>query len=1429
MKEIILPTEIMAFFILNMFAHDSALHDFTTSSALGKGRAISVLSSGNLPTPGSNSSTSTSSGKIWSGKGGNGDDELDKAVKDAYNNVVAPSLNKCLQKTGFFDTKRTSLQSDSFIIVDANLAYKTPKFTGTQQQRNITKMGIAPGFIYLPEKTYSPFEFVLTDIETSPNDSFTYTHITENWNLKISYIGEDKYNTSIIREKTDVTMYKLLSSDQALINNALTIISVNPDVTDAFLSNTTLSKITNYVDYIQLLLDGAHDRYKFMLTDYLNSGYMGEDKRGVVTTLLKGDKHYLTDMIKQFWLYFENVTKDGINDNFLTIMPVTLSKIETIQQNFALIYKAILCSVASGEYSCPPSLKQQISDKETLDKFYNDNKLELEMFVYKYIVSSQNFNEGQTQDIKDTCNKIIQKINKYATDQLPGMESEYIGERVTKLVNCQMIDKGYDPKTDTSNNILDQYPLTYFVKKPNVNKRQRSENDADHDVDNNKKIKIDYENGQDGGGDEDINVTNPEKCDDDNDIRFVKQLTTFTNFLQIVANTLISIETDTKEEEEQKENEIELLDNSDTNVRDKEASINILTDLQIISNNDVNISEDKQNKLIGLVQQTCSLLFGSDPITNSDYTTILTEAVGSGNVSQITKVLATKQLSENQLSQNEILLLQTVFLDLIIRLDSYQLKELINYCKGQNLISETIPSVVQLGGAKLTDLFVRSEAEKFFTEMMKQNRLTKVREKIKALFLKTDGVLPLFYTNLIMKPNDPSVLNWSLDFSNVFFGFFMDPNIPQLTNNSIQNSIDFGVIFPQISPTIIEDLTRDDIIPETFKTIENLNGRLEIIQKIENLNGSSQTIKDKFKAILDLTNNFNLPGIFKESDDGSSSMFWRFERGYVYLLKCVVLYGVLFLNEPLGSVTISSHGFSTDKLTMVKETNEKFDWFLLLFFSCTKTYRELLEKIVSLSKISAELSGQQKLCAGYALGSILTSVMTEMGPIISSLNKSALLSIETEEISRILTKKANSSTILQNSAFGDNDTKLYNKFLGWVENNFYQREGQREGQTSFNSNDGISGKLSGALSNAGWNGKLLKDIGDQYGGDKFYINNAVNAPSALGKLGRGYFCPAASIMDNQSTCSTKNSALANEGFEGGIMDFMIHDGREFGTQTGIPARMVYRVRVIPIGDGSTCQIWAYLSIDDKILINIADKIVSLPNGVTWPNLSNANPPIVVPMNPTRNGPIPIPMDAKTCLKNIFDTIASNQFQQYNNSNGFQSLIDDLGNLDNTNARPLRRLILEASFVKGLGDFLQEIAGIADNGGYEGIPTVMPKNNPPIIRLPNEGRLQLSNDRPSGVRAILFVLYGKKDINPNVIAGYLTEMLDKKKLPKSKYALASRMLIKDKTVGGIKSKKHKLSKKHKVSKKHKISKKNKTTRRIKMKTCVNKRSKRNKKM
>ena len=64
---------------------------------------------------------------------------------------------------------------------------------------------------------------------------------------------------------------------------------------------------------------------------------------------------------------------------------------------------------------------------------------------------------------------------------------------------------------------------------------------------------------------------------------------------------------------------------------------------------------------------------------------------------------------------------------------------------------------------------------------------------------------------------------------------------------------------------------------------------------------------------------------------------------------------------------------------------------------------------------------------------------------------------------------------------------------------------------------------------------------------------------------------------------------------------------------------------------------------------------------------------------------------------------------------------------------------------------QELNMVADNGGYIGEPSFSVGSS---ILKPNVFRLGLSNDRPSGVRTALFILFGKNGINPNSMGGFI---------------------------------------------------------------------------
>ena len=76
----------------------------------------------------------------------------------------------------------------------------------------------------------------------------------------------------------------------------------------------------------------------------------------------------------------------------------------------------------------------------------------------------------------------------------------------------------------------------------------------------------------------------------------------------------------------------------------------------------------------------------------------------------------------------------------------------------------------------------------------------------------------------------------------------------------------------------------------------------------------------------------------------------------------------------------------------------------------------------------------------------------------------------------------------------------------------------------------------------------------------------------------------------------------------------------------------------------------------------------------------------------------------------------------------------------------RRLIIETSFKKGLGDFLQEVLGWAPNRGYTEVQELgKRKNNIRYdIKQPTQVVIQLNNDTPSGLRGVFFNNMRQKD-------------------------------------------------------------------------------------
>jgi hypothetical protein len=300
----------------------------------------------------------------------------------------------------------------------------------------------------------------------------------------------------------------------------------------------------------------------------------------------------------------------------------------------------------------------------------------------------------------------------------------------------------------------------------------------------------------------------------------------------------------------------------------------------------------------------------------------------------------------------------------------------------------------------------------------------------------------------------------------------------------------------------------------------------------------------------------------------------------------------------------------------------------------------------------------------------------------------------------------------------------------------------------------------------------------------YYINNAVSY-SEVPK----FFCPFSSIIDGQSTCNSYGSAISEKNknpIEEGEINIIVRDGNiaaysTSGTIATTGETMRYHVKVekgtweSSDNEKKILNISAYLKIKDDVLINIGN-VDSYANHSDKDRVSR-NKPIEVDLNGKTS-----PLEAKVCIKEMMET-AVELLSNDSTSSTLKKWIDYLkiidgttsGQIDTSKTDPIdpdtkissqmfRRKIIEASFKKSLGDYLQEINTVAENGGYIG--DWSQKNSVGFSVLPPATlRLGLSNDRPSGVRAAFLILYGLTGINPNSIAGYMG--------PSGDYVLAAR--------------------------------------------------------
>jgi len=447
-------------------------------------------------------------------------------------------------------------------------------------------------------------------------------------------------------------------------------------------------------------------------------------------------------------------------------------------------------------------------------------------------------------------------------------------------------------------------------------------------------------------------------------------------------------------------------------------------------------------------------------------------------------------------------------------------------------------------------------------------------------------------------------------------------------------------------------------------------------------------------------------------------------------------------------------------ITQIKVTK-----FIKNMLVALNVYLKLIAKVTELFEASPGLTTIQKINSAYMIATAVLSISESMKKIIDPSNTdSSILDAQIKILSSIYLKKNVSAG---KTGIGSIDDKLFDEFKKWLKSgpkgagNFIANakylDDQFKGKTGFMS----------VLADSGF-GPILPD------NNLYYINNAVTAKVGL----PDFFCPFSSIMDGQSHCNTLASSLKNNGVEFGVMDVIIRNGniiRQGTPTTGETMR--YHIRVEQEREGSTVVlISVFLKIGNEILINIG-RLSSTPSSPP------ADPPIRVDLNSRSS-----PLEASECLKEIIDVNLSTII----NASG--QIIPWDTYLQTIQADPaLRRKIITSSFRKSLGDFLQELNSVIQNGGY--ITTPLYKNIAGKTIVPPEIlRLGLANDRPSGIRMILLILFGQTGINDKCAGGFINN--------DGKYLIAIRTITRR---GGNVSKKNKKTVKNKEILKNKKNK------------------------
>jgi hypothetical protein len=408
------------------------------------------------------------------------------------------------------------------------------------------------------------------------------------------------------------------------------------------------------------------------------------------------------------------------------------------------------------------------------------------------------------------------------------------------------------------------------------------------------------------------------------------------------------------------------------------------------------------------------------------------------------------------------------------------------------------------------------------------------------------------------------------------------------------------------------------------------------------------------------------------------------------------------------------------------------------------------------------LSNGAKLCYGFTLGAVVTSVATPLKALAASRQDVGGLwaseSLVLEQTLNIDKMRVGKTSNVDNKSFAN--------FTGFMSNNalsgnlggapgshaYYANRYQSAGDTpladTFLEDLAVNVPAMSGLQIV----ENMKKFASQSPTTRFYVNNFVVAGSFLDNIYGNHFCPMSSIADNQPTCSSVKAEKHRGGVEWGIMDVMIEDTN---------STISYRLRVDPDTTHKPpayIEVSAFLKIGNEWLINIASGVArGLVGEEAWPIHLPPNPPLIVPTDGTTP-----PVDAKVCLRDLVRHMTKVGDDGWGGSTSkplwpdfIKMLATPPGAAGDAIAQQQRRLIMEIAFRKGTGDNIQELNGLVTNGGYIHEPETVTKDGETIVS-PRICRLQLNNDRPSAQRALLLIAFGAGAINPNSMAGYMVK-------------------------------------------------------------------------